>query len=95
MDPPPETIPNSACEQSPWTKSRRIADQTQIEISQLTIEPSPNALGYGVAVINSTHPEPVKEPGFPNAFTAGITRPAPMGIQKFDWNPHQRTFDTA
>ena len=82
-------------EQKPGTKSRRIADQARIEISQLTIEPSPNVLGYGVAVINSTYPEPVNEPGFPNAFTAGITRPAPMGIQKFDWNPQTRAFEQA
>ncbi len=81
--------------QKPGTKSRRIADQRRIDISQLTIEPSPNVLGYGVAVINSSYPEPVKEPGFPNAFTAGITRPAPTGIQKFDWDPNSRTFDTA
>ena len=34
--------------QKPGTKSRRIADQARIEISQLTIEPSPKVLGYGV-----------------------------------------------
>jgi hypothetical protein len=81
--------------QKPGTKSRRIADQARIDISQLTIEPSPNVLGYGVAVINSTYPQPVKTPGFPNAFTAGVTRPAPLGIQKFVWNPQRRQFDKA
>ena len=77
--------------QKPGTKSRRIADQARIEISQLTIEPSPNVLGYGVAVINGSYPEPYKVPGFPNAFTAGVTRPAPLGIEKFEWNPKTRS----
>ena len=81
--------------QKPGTKSHRIADQVRIEISQLTIEPSPNVLGYGVAVINGSYPQPVKTPGFPNAFTAGVTRPAPLGIQKFEWNPQRRQFDKA
>ncbi len=77
------------------TKSRRIADQARIEISQLTIEPSPNVLGYGVAIINGSYPKPVKTPGFPNAFTAGVTRPAPLGVQKFIWNSKARRFDKA
>jgi hypothetical protein len=77
-------------EQKPGTKSRRIADQAKIAISQLTIEPSANVLGYGVAVINGSYPDPVKTPGFPNAFTAGVTRPAPRGVQKFVWSPDSR-----
>ena len=79
-------------QQKPGTKSRRIADQARIDISQLTIEPSPNVLGYGVTVINGSYPDPVKTPGFPNAFTAGVTRPAPRGVQKFEWNPDDRRF---
>ncbi len=51
--------------QKPGTKSRRIADQARIDISQLTIEPSPNVLGYGVAVINGSYPKPVKTSGLP------------------------------
>lgn len=81
--------------QKPGTKSHRIADQARIEISQLTIEPSANVLGYGVAFINGSYPKPVKTPGFPNAFTAGVTRPAPFGVQKFNWNPKTRQFDKA
>ena len=80
-------------QQRPGTKSRRIADQARIAISQLTIEPSANLLGYGVAVINGSYPDPVKTPGFPNAFTAGVTRPAPRGVQKFVWNPDTRRFE--
>jgi hypothetical protein len=81
--------------QKPGTKSRRIADQARIEISQLTIEPSPNALGYGVTVINSSYPKPLRSLGYPNAFTAGVTRPAPLGVEKFVWNPQSRRFDKA
>jgi hypothetical protein len=82
-------------QQKPGTKSRRIADQARIEISRLTIEPSPNVLGYGVAVLNGSYPEPVKTPGLPNAFTAGVTRPAPMGIEKFTWDPGADRFEKA
>jgi hypothetical protein len=82
----------AAFEQRPETKSRRIADQAKIAISQLTIEPSANVLGYGVAVINGSYPDPVKTPGYPNAFTAGITRPAPRGVQKFAWDTKEHRF---
>lgn len=81
--------------QKPGTKSRRIADQARIEISQLTIEPSPNVLGYGVAFINGSYPQPFKTPGAPNAFTAGVTRPAPLGVQKFLWNPRTQQLEKA
>jgi hypothetical protein len=73
-------------EQKPGTKSRRIADPTRIELSRLTIEPSPSMLGYGVTFLNSTYPKPLPAgPG--NAFTGGITPPAPLGIEKSTWNP--------
>jgi len=52
-------------------------------------------LGYGVAVINGSYPKPVKTPGHPNAFTAGVTRPAPLGVEEFLWNPKTRTLDKA
>lgn len=81
--------------QRPGTKSRRIADQARIEISTLTVEPSPNVFGYGVTFVNGSYPKPVKTPGFPNAFTAGVTRPAPLGVQKFVWNPANRRFEKA
>ena len=77
------------------TKSRRIADQIRIDISRLTIEPPPEVLGYGVAFFNSTYPNPAKIPGIGNAFVSGVTRPAPMGIQKFNWNPIKRAFEKA
>jgi hypothetical protein len=81
--------------QKPGTKSRRIADQIRIDISKLTIEPSPEVLGYGVAFLNSTFPKPTKIPGIGNAFVSGVTRPAPLGIQKFVWRPERRVFEKA
>jgi hypothetical protein len=82
-------------EQKPGTRSRRIADQIRIDISKLTIEPSPEVLGYGVAFLNSTFPKPAKIPGIGNAFVSGVTRPAPLGIQKFVWSPERREFEKA
>jgi hypothetical protein len=81
--------------QKPGTKSRRIADQIRIDISRLTIEPSPEVLGYGVAFLNSTYPKPARIPGIGNAFVSGVTRPAPLGIQKFNWNPDRKAFEKA
>jgi hypothetical protein len=81
--------------QKPGTKSRRIADQLRLDISKLTIEPSPEVLGYGVSFLNSTFPEPVKVPGLGNAFVSGVTRPAPRGIQKLVWNPEKVAFERA
>jgi hypothetical protein len=81
--------------QKAGTKSRRIADQIRIDISKLTIEPSPEVLGYGVAFLNSTFPRPTKIPGLGNAFVSGVTRPAPLGIQKFVWNPDHVAFEKA
>jgi hypothetical protein len=89
-----EDIP-AEFKQKPGTLSRRIADQIKIDISTLTIEPSPNVLAYGVAVINGSYPEPFPEPGPPNQFTAGVTRKAPLGVQKFIWNSDERKFEKA
>jgi hypothetical protein len=82
-------------EQKPGTKSRRIADQIRIDISKLTIEPSPEVLGYGVAFLNSTYPKPAKIPGIGNVFVSGVTRPPPRGIQKFVWVPEKTAFEKA
>ena len=73
--------------QKPGTVSRRIADQISIKISFLTIEPSPNVLGYEVAVLNTSYPEPVKASPWGNALLSGVTRKPPLGIEKFIWNP--------
>lgn len=59
-------------QQKPGTKSRRIADQIRIDISQLTIEPSPNVLGYGVAFLNSVE-QPTQE-GWWTVYPARISR---------------------
>jgi hypothetical protein len=81
--------------QKAGTRSRRIADQVPIRISQLSIERSPTVMGYGVAVLNTTYPNPILPPGAANAFIAGVTRSAPMGVTKFTWDPGSKTFDPA
>jgi hypothetical protein len=81
-------------EQKPGAKSRRIADQIPIELSLLTIEPSPAVLGYGVALLNSTFPDPAGM-GHVNAFVSGVTRTAPLGIVKFVWKAEERRFEHA
>jgi hypothetical protein len=78
--------------QQPGTKSRRIAGQIRTDISKVTIEPSFSVLGYGVAVQNGAYPKP--EPDiWANAFTSGVTRPAPYGVQKVTWNTKTRSFE--
>jgi hypothetical protein len=81
--------------QKPDTKSGRIADQIRIDITTLTIEASPEVLGYGVTVINGTYPEPVKANIFANTMVSGVTRPAPLGLQKFEWNTKTHAFQKA
>ncbi len=79
--------------QKPGTVSRRIADQISIKISFLTIEPSPNVLGYDVAVLNTSYPDPVKANPWGNALLSGLTRKPPLGIEKFIWNPKENRFE--
>lgn len=80
--------------QKPGTKSRRIADQIPLEISKATVEPSPTVLGYGVLLQNNTYPQAVSDI-WGDAMTAGVTRPAPYGVVKFNWNPRRRAFEKA
>jgi hypothetical protein len=80
--------------QQPGTKSRRIAGQIRTDISRVTIEPSAAVLGYGVVVLNGAYPKPVPDI-WGNAFTSGISRPAPLGVQKVTWNTQTRAFEKA
>lgn len=70
------------------TQSRRIAGEIRIDVSTLTVETSAVVLGYGAVMINGSYDEPSPTLGdiFGNIFTAGVTRPAPVGIQKFEWD---------
>ena len=77
------------------TKSRRVADQLRVDVSQRSIEPSLEVLGYGVAVLNGAYPKPAHHPGLGDAFVSGVTRPAPLGIQKLVWNPEKTAFEKA
>ena len=79
-------------EQKPGTKSRRIADQIQIDISKLTVECSFNVLGYGVGILNGSYPQSLGKDLYSSAMTGGTTRPAPTGVQKFAWDLETRSF---
>ena len=81
-------------EQKPGTLSRRIADEILVGLSPTTIEASPVIYGDGVLVVNSTYPEPSPLPFdiVGNAMTAGVTREAPKGIQKFVWQHEENAF---
>ena len=80
--------------QKPGTKSARIADQIPLEISKATVEPSPEVLGYGVALLNNSYPKPAPDI-WGNAITPGLTRPAPRGVAKFNWNTRTKSFEKA
>lgn len=80
--------------QKPGTQSRRIADQIPFRLSKTTVEASPVVYGNGVLVVNSTYPEPgpISMDLISNAFLAGTTRAAPLGIQKYLWNSETNQF---
>jgi len=80
--------------QKPGTRSRRIADQIRLRVSPMTVEASPVVYGNGVLVLNSTYPDSPPPPLsiIGNAFLAGITREAPLGVQKFEWNSEENRF---
>lgn len=80
--------------QKPGTLSRRIAGQIPFTLSKTTVEASPVVYGNGVLVVNSTYPEPgpISLDLISNAFLAGTTRKAPLGIQKYEWLPDENRF---
>ncbi|MFE7723502.1 hypothetical protein ACFU44_31265 [Nocardia rhizosphaerihabitans] len=75
----------------PGTRSARIAGQVPIDVAEVTIELSPNVVGYGALVASTAYPDPVRDI-WGNVFTAGVTRPAPKGLQKFQWDPGTHSF---
>ncbi|WP_157107609.1 hypothetical protein [Nocardia amikacinitolerans] len=75
----------------PGARSARIAGQVPIDVAKVTIELSPNVVGYGALVASTAYPDPVRDI-WGNVFTAGVTRPAPMGLQKFQWDPETDSF---
>jgi hypothetical protein len=84
-------------EQKPGTKSRRIADQLALTIEvPATIEWSPHVYGNGVMMIASAYPNPVTQVDgkfavFETVLTAGVTRQAPMGAEKWSWDSKTRS----
>jgi hypothetical protein len=84
--------------QKPGTKSSRIADQLPLTIDvPATIEWSAHVYGYGVMMMASAWPDPVKtdEGGvsiFETVITAGVTREVPVGAEKWSWDPNSDSF---
>ncbi|MGI9614037.1 MAG: hypothetical protein ACR2QO_14100 [Acidimicrobiales bacterium] len=85
-------------EQKPGTKSRRIADQLALTIDvPATIEWSPHVYGDGVMMMASAWPDAVYDDNgnlaiFETVMTAGVTRVAPVGAEKWSWSPETRSF---
>ncbi len=82
-------------EQQEGTKSRRVACQTPLTIDvPATIEWSPHVSGYGVMMFASAWPDPYKIDGkldvYSTVHTAGVSRKAPRGSEKFVWDPKTR-----
>jgi len=84
--------------QKPGTKSRRIADQLPLTITvPATIEWSAHVYGNGVMMMASAWPNPVKQDEgkvavFETVFTAGVTREAPVGAEKWNWDSKSASF---
>lgn len=84
--------------QKDGTKSRRIADQLPLKIKvPATIEWSPHVYGNGVMMMASAWPDPVKQEDgkvavFETVLTAGVTREAPVGAEKWSWNSRTKSF---
>jgi hypothetical protein len=85
-------------EQKSGTKSRRIADQLPLTIDvPATIEWSPHVYGNGVMMMASAWPDPVQQEDgnvavFESVLTAGITREAPTGAEKWSWDSETDSF---
>jgi hypothetical protein len=83
-------------EQKSGTKSRRIADQLELTIDvPATIEWSPHVYGNGVMMMASAWPDPVYDQEgnlllFETVMTAGATRQAPNGVEKWSWDKESR-----
>jgi hypothetical protein len=86
--------------QHPETRSRRIAGQLPLSIKvPATIEWSPHVYGYGTMMFASAWPDPVKADGkldlYSTVMSAGVSRRAPRGSEKFIWDPKTYSFKSA
>jgi hypothetical protein len=83
--------------QKEGTKSRRIADQLELNIDvPATIEWSPHIYGNGIMMMASAWEDPVFDENgklaiFETVLTAGVTREPPTGVEKWSWNKETRT----
>jgi hypothetical protein len=82
------------------TKSRRIAAQVPLSIKvPATIEWSPHIYGYWVHLFASAWPEPVLKDGklelYSTVVSAGVSRAARRGSEKFFWDPKTYSLKSA
>jgi len=84
-------------EQIPGSASRRIAGSIPMAISNIIAETSAVVKGYGALLINGAYPEPSPTLGdvFGNMFTAGVSRLAPRGVEKYEWDPEANRLHSA
>ena len=76
---------------NPDYKSRRIASQMQVNFGNTDrkaaqTEQSVAVAGYGALVVNNTPAETPLPTLLENGLTSGVTRPAPFGVEKFEWD---------
>jgi hypothetical protein len=85
----------------PGAKSRRIAAQVPLSIKvPATIEWSPHVYGYGVMMMASAFSNPAKRANGEwdlqgTVLTGGVTRAAPIGSEKFTWDPKTSTLKSS
>ncbi len=87
--------------QHPNTQSRRIAGELPLSIKvPATIEWSPHVYGYGTMMFASAWPNPVNDADgkldlYSTVMSAGVSRAAPRGSEKFIWDPKTYSFKSA
>ena len=86
-------------EQKPGTLSRRIAGQREMTGIVGTLDSSFVGFGNGFIGVNQVAPSVPEEANpalsiLAGALTMGVTRPAPVGIEKFVWNTETREIES-
>lgn len=76
---------------NPKYRSNRIAGQIKVTFGDpkrkaAQSEQSVAIDGYGALVVNNTTVAPPLPTMLENGLTSGVTRPAPLGIEKFEWD---------
>lgn len=81
-------------EANPDFKSPRIADQIQVNFGNpdreaAQSEQSVAVSGYGALVVNNSTDQASLPTLLENGLANGVSRPGPLGVEKFSWDPDQ------